>query len=174
MAQMVKNLPTIRRPGFNPWVGKIPWRRKWLPTPVFLPREFHGVTKSWTWLSDSLSPVPWAQYVSSGIILSPSVLSVILEVSPSVWQWCWFFLVQDFDFPWCSSVKINIMVYLLGSFWISFLGFGNRDLPEYNLLRLTCRDQVEVVVKIDESDLMLWGTILSSDPSCCPMDSLLH
>ena len=24
---------------FNPWVGKIPWRRKWQPTPVFLPGE---------------------------------------------------------------------------------------------------------------------------------------
>ena len=30
-----------RRPGFNPWVGKIPWRREWPPTPVFLPGEFH-------------------------------------------------------------------------------------------------------------------------------------
>ena len=30
------------RPGFNPWVGKIPWRRKWQPTPVFLPGESHG------------------------------------------------------------------------------------------------------------------------------------
>ena len=29
------------RPGFNPWVGKIPWRRKWQPTPVFLPGESH-------------------------------------------------------------------------------------------------------------------------------------
>ena len=27
---------------FSPWVGKIPWRRKWQPTPMFLPREFHG------------------------------------------------------------------------------------------------------------------------------------
>ena len=27
---------------FDPWVGKIPWRRKWQPTPVFLPGEFHG------------------------------------------------------------------------------------------------------------------------------------
>jgi len=26
----------------NPWVEKIPWRREWLPTPVFLPGEFHG------------------------------------------------------------------------------------------------------------------------------------
>ena len=31
------------RPGFNPWVGKIPWRREQLPTPVFWPGEFHGL-----------------------------------------------------------------------------------------------------------------------------------
>ena len=30
------------RPGFDPWVGKTPWRRKWQPTPVFLPGESHG------------------------------------------------------------------------------------------------------------------------------------
>ena len=34
---VVKNPLQYRRPGFSPWVGKIPWRRKWLPTPVFLP-----------------------------------------------------------------------------------------------------------------------------------------
>ena len=39
---MVKNLPAMWETGFNPWVGKIPWRRDWLPTPVFLPGEFHG------------------------------------------------------------------------------------------------------------------------------------
>ena len=27
---------------FNPWAGKIPWRRAWLPTSVFWPGEFHG------------------------------------------------------------------------------------------------------------------------------------
>ena len=27
---------------FNPWVGKISWRRAWQPTPVFSPGEFHG------------------------------------------------------------------------------------------------------------------------------------
>ena len=31
------------RPGFNPWVGNIPWRREWLPTLVFWSREFHGL-----------------------------------------------------------------------------------------------------------------------------------
>ena len=30
------------RPRFDPWVGKIPWRREWQPTPVFLPGESHG------------------------------------------------------------------------------------------------------------------------------------
>ena len=30
------------RPGFNPWVVEIPWRRKWQPTPVFLPGKYHG------------------------------------------------------------------------------------------------------------------------------------
>ena len=31
------------RPGFDSWVGKIPWRREQLPTPVFWPGEFHGL-----------------------------------------------------------------------------------------------------------------------------------
>ena len=30
------------RPGFDRRVGNIPWRRKWQPTPVLLPRKFHG------------------------------------------------------------------------------------------------------------------------------------
>ena len=41
---MVKNLPVMQcgRPGFDPWVRKIPWKRKWKPNPVFLPGEYHG------------------------------------------------------------------------------------------------------------------------------------
>ena len=31
-----------KRCGFNPWARKIPWRRKWQPTPVFLPEKSHG------------------------------------------------------------------------------------------------------------------------------------
>ena len=31
------------RPGFDSWVGKIPWRSERLPTPVFWPEEFHGL-----------------------------------------------------------------------------------------------------------------------------------
>ena len=46
VALVVKNLPASaadgRDVGFNPWVRKIPWRRKWQPTPVFSPGESHG------------------------------------------------------------------------------------------------------------------------------------
>ena len=52
---------SCKRLGFNPWVRKIPCRRKWQPAPIFLPWKahrgawratVHGLTKRWTWLSD--------------------------------------------------------------------------------------------------------------------------
>ena len=59
-AQMVKNLPALQETGFQPLGWKIPWRRKSLLIPVFLPGEFHGqkslaehgIAKSWTRLND--------------------------------------------------------------------------------------------------------------------------
>ena len=42
MGQMVKILPVCKRPGFDPGVRKILWRRKWQPTPGFLPGKSHG------------------------------------------------------------------------------------------------------------------------------------
>ena len=36
-----------KRRGFDPWVWKIPWRRKWQPPPVLLPGEFHGQRSLW-------------------------------------------------------------------------------------------------------------------------------
>ena len=52
----------LRRWRFSPWGGKIPWRRKWLPTPVFLSGKSHGQRSlmgpstwgrkaCWKWLS---------------------------------------------------------------------------------------------------------------------------
>ena len=40
--QLVKNLPAMGGPGFNLWVGRIPWKREQLPIPIFWPGEFHG------------------------------------------------------------------------------------------------------------------------------------
>ena len=42
VAQQKKICLQCRRCRLDPWVGKIPWRRKWLPTPVLLHGEFHG------------------------------------------------------------------------------------------------------------------------------------
>ena len=39
---MVKTLPSVQETRFDPWVGNIPWRREWQPTPVFLPGKSHG------------------------------------------------------------------------------------------------------------------------------------
>ena len=44
--QVVKNLPAslgdVKRYGFSPWIGKIPWSVKWQPAPVLLPGKLHG------------------------------------------------------------------------------------------------------------------------------------
>ena len=43
MALVVKDLPTDAADArLNPWVGKMPWNRKWQPALVFLPGRFHG------------------------------------------------------------------------------------------------------------------------------------
>ena len=41
VAQMERVCLQCRKPGFDPWVRQIPWRRAWQPTSVFLPGEFH-------------------------------------------------------------------------------------------------------------------------------------
>ena len=62
-----KKSPAVRRPGFDPGVGKIPWRRQRLPTPVFWPGELHGLYSPWvpkesdTTERLSLSPEPKAE-----------------------------------------------------------------------------------------------------------------
>ena len=51
VALVVKNPPAkckrYKRPGFDPLVGEILWRRERLPAPVFWPGEFHGLYSSW-------------------------------------------------------------------------------------------------------------------------------
>ena len=42
-----KSALQYRWPGFEPWVGKIPWRRERLPTPILWPGEFHGHYSPW-------------------------------------------------------------------------------------------------------------------------------
>ena len=68
VSQLVKSPLQRGRPGFSPWVGKIPWRRERLPTPVFWPGEVmdcivQGVAKSRT---------PPRDFHVTGFVLPPS------------------------------------------------------------------------------------------------------
>ena len=66
IAQSVKNLPAMQETWvqFLSWVGKIPWRRKWQPTLVFLPGESHG-QRSLAGYS------PWVPRVRHNLVIKP-------------------------------------------------------------------------------------------------------
>ena len=57
-----------KRRAFDPWVGKIPWRKAWQPTPIFLPGESHGqrrvagyrVGRDWSDLAHNLRSIKGA------------------------------------------------------------------------------------------------------------------
>ena len=49
------------------WVGTIPWRRERLPTPVFWPREFHGLYNPW-----SCKELDTTEQISLSITLYPT------------------------------------------------------------------------------------------------------
>ena len=70
-----KSIYQCRRPKrgrFNPWVKKIPWSRKWQPTPVFLPGKFYG-QRSWAGCgSQGLEESDVAERGSTHLVTAPS------------------------------------------------------------------------------------------------------
>ena len=61
-----------KRHGFNPWVGKIPWSKKWHPTPVFLPGKFRGqwsLTGYSPWGHKELDTTEWLSTSSKWDVL---------------------------------------------------------------------------------------------------------
>ena len=72
-AQWEKNLPSkAGDTGLIPWDGKIPWRRKWLPIPGFLPGEFHGHSlvgySPWGCKELDMAEQTWKQAVTHHIL----------------------------------------------------------------------------------------------------------
>ncbi|XP_055412355.1 uncharacterized protein LOC129634267 isoform X2 [Bubalus kerabau] len=70
VAQLVKNSPAMQETWFDHWVGKIPWRREWLRTPIFWPREFHGLYSSWG--CQELDTTEWLPLSFNAQIYCPS------------------------------------------------------------------------------------------------------
>ena len=98
---VVKNLPA-RRHGFDPWVVKMPWRRKWQPTPVFLPGKCHGQRSLADYSPRGRKELDTTERLShhhhlmaSDLGLSaackprPSVRSSCAHPFPSGWGWGW-------------------------------------------------------------------------------------
>ena len=83
-----------RRPRFNPWVSKIPWRREWQPTPVFLPRESHG-QRSICWPPHQLTDI-WVVFYQSSIVDAAAV-----NVYTSL---CLSALFSSLDIPSCPHI----------------------------------------------------------------------
>ena len=73
----------------DPWVGMIPWRRAWQPTPVFWPGEFHGLYSPWGRKeSDTTKPLSLLSSFLSyldGLLQHPFWLFCI----SSSWAWFW-------------------------------------------------------------------------------------
>ena len=69
------------RPGLDPWVGKIPWRRAWQPTPVFLPGE-----SPWTEEPGRLQSM-WSQRVRHDWVTKHSIYVCISGIHSIVIYW---------------------------------------------------------------------------------------
>ena len=123
--------PCWRR-GFDPWVRKIPWRRKKQPTPIFLPGEFHGQRSlmSYSPLSD------WAQLWNS-VNYSTLSLRPLLLSSPG--SYCSTFCLYKFitvhflkDLTPCGklwehregTLRTRLLGMLVGEWWVSEEALG--------------------------------------------------
>ena len=86
MAQVVKNLPAMQRPGLDPWVGKIPWRKEWQATPVFLgfPGGSDGkesVCNAETWVRS----LGWEDPLEKGMATHSSILAWRISMDRGAW-----------------------------------------------------------------------------------------
>ena len=100
-----------KRPGFDSWVGKIPWRRKWQLTPVFLPGESHG---AWQATVYGISRVghDWATKHTLFSLTQPrSTMKQITGLSTK----------HKFIEKWFSFLYIYIYIYIGLPWWFSGL-----------------------------------------------------
>ena len=118
IAQLVKNLPECRRPQFNCWVRKIPWRRERVPTSVFLgflggsaPKESAcnvGDLGSIPGLGRSPRDVRSYPLQHSGLENSMNCIghgvATQLQTLLSDFHFCFFFPVSPFTLRfWCNT-----------------------------------------------------------------------
>ena len=142
VALAVKNPPATRRHkrcGFNRWVGKIPWRRAWPPTPVFLPGESRGqrspagyspwgrrVSHSWVTKHARIVYVHHVFFFRSSISEHRLRVSWLLKMLQ--WTWvCRYLLELVFSFPlliFPAAEFLDRIIVLFLSVWELLLSIG--------------------------------------------------
>ena len=78
---------------FDPWVGKIPWRRAWQPTPVFLPGESHGQRSLVGYSARVAKNQTWLKWLSTSLFLTlwgNPVIQILPVTDQSSFLWLTF------------------------------------------------------------------------------------
>ena len=168
-----------RRPGFNPWVSKIPWRRKWQPTPVFLPRESYGQRslvgysldcKEWDMTEHAHSE--WnARYTERWEITLAAGMRVFPETLPLASGSCLTFLSSCFHFLWPLPLWVGIWCYL--PHFCAFLKIWSQHsrleilvvqhcsltIPQYKMFLVLWKEKKNLVVGFrGVRDIIFWIT----------------
>ena len=100
-----------RRPGFDPWVGKIPWRRKWQLTPVFLPGKSHE-QRSLSMGSHKSQTQQWLNHNNNNKSnKSLSQVSSGLQTGPSQPELSWLWMAPCYGMKDWKWLKTNCGCY---------------------------------------------------------------
>ena len=104
----------FRNQGFDPWVRKVPWRRKWQPIPMFLPGKLHGQrslasyspqgpkeSDRTEWLRTCTKCNDYSAYLKSGCADLKNW--IFFHIACEVYEWC--------------SIKVNTLTFLLSAIW---------------------------------------------------------
>ena len=130
-----------RRCRFHPWVGKIPWSRKWQPTPVLLPGESHGQRNLAGYSPWGCKESNLTEHALKGPSLSLAVSSVFLaRVScPSPWhsRTTWDISIslkttQTFDI--CGATSLTSQAHPLVQSPTPETSFSDSQLGKHTLL----------------------------------------
>ena len=140
MAQLVKNRLQCGRPGFDPWVGKIPWRRERLPTAVFWPGEFHELYSPWGHkeldMTEQLSLSLHFHII--GIVWSLAYFTShhILAIFP--YHYIKFFLLLSYTYRVSSNLFVQSTI---DEHWSCFHYFGVWTLLQWITYIISCMDK---------------------------------
>ena len=112
-----------RRPEFDPWVRKIPWKRKWQPTPVFLPGKSYGqrILAGYSLCVTSHTTFSWVISLDMSFSLKKKKVRIDILASNTFWFYlaCCTSLWNSFGFS--EEVFLIFLVNLLVTKSLSFV-----------------------------------------------------